>query len=97
MFRTLTHAYFHGYAVNKTPTINASTAMNTNRTQAVKSTQTSQLGSATTSVKASDSSLLIDQSRRTSLPSAKDFWRTNRNEAETLIIEVPFADYVDIK
>ena len=44
LFRTLIHAYFHGYAVNTKPTASVSTAVLIERTHAGKSTQKSQVG-----------------------------------------------------
>ena len=97
LFRTLIHAYFHGYALNNTPTINADAAVITERTQAVRSTRKSQVGGETTRKEDSGSCSLANKTGRSLHHSANDFWRKKRNEAETLIIEIPFADYMDVK
>ena len=92
LFRKLIKAYFHGYAVNNTPTVNSSPAAIPDRIQVVKSTQKSQADGKPDRVDASGSPPLTDKISWTRRRGVHDFWLTNLHEAETLIIEMPFAE-----
>ena len=93
LFRTLIHAYFHGYAVQNTPTANSNIAALPDRTPGGKLTQKSLVGSETAGVEASGRSLLTNQTAWNRHPRTKDFCLINPNEAETLIIEFSSLNY----
>ena len=92
LFRKLIHAYFHGYVVNSPTPVNSSAAGITDYIQVVKSAQKIQTDGEIDRVDGPGRTPLNDKNSRNCCRRVRDFWLTNRNEAETLIIEMPFAE-----
>ena len=92
LFRTLIHAYFNGYAVKSLPAEKSRLSAISDRNQPIKSTQKSQLSGGASRADASGKPTQPNKTAQHTRRNNQDFWGTNRNEADTLIIELPFLD-----
>ena len=90
LFRELVHAYFHGYRVNSTSPVISSQAVISDRIQTIKAPQTSQTNGETEQAVISGKPVLADKGFR-NRRRVHDSRLLHPNEAETLIIETPFA------